>query len=142
TEEVKQTTENDERARPLTILYIEDNLVNMKMMKQMIKQATPHALLTAASGEEGIEIAKQQRPDLILMDIELPGIDGYEALELLQANDQTAHIPVIAVSAHAMPEHVEKGSAANFANYITKPIDINELLRAIKASTAATSVMI
>ncbi len=117
-----------------TILYIEDNPSSRKLMQQIIKQATTHRLLLATDAEKGIEIVKQEQPDLILMDIDLPGMDGFAALDILQADDQTANIPVIAVSAHAMTEHVEKGGAANFVSYLTKPVKMDEVLEAIKVN--------
>lgn len=114
-----------------TILYIEDNPANFKLVRQLLEQVTAHELLSAINAEQGIEIARDSKPDLILMDIELPGMDGFEALEVLKADAQIRHIPVIAVSAHAMPEQVEKGKSVDFVDYLTKPINIGELLQAI-----------
>lgn len=120
-----------------TILYIEDNPANFKLVRQLLEQVTAHALLSAINAEEGIEIARDRQPDMILMDIDLPGMDGFEALEVLKADALIRHIPVIAVSAHAMLEQVEKGKSVDFVDYLTKPINIAELLQAIDKIAAA-----
>jgi CheY-like chemotaxis protein len=84
-------------------------------------------LLDAHTAEIGIELAQAKPPALILMDINLPGMDGYEALKLLKADTRTAHIPVVAISANAMMGDEERGLAAGFVAYFTKPIDISSL---------------
>lgn len=111
-----------------TMLYVEDNADNLKVLQLMINRLRPDDIvLAAATGEEGIATATERLPDLILMDIDLPGMNGYEALEVLRQQPSTRHIPVIAVSAHAMPENVQQGMAAGFAAYITKPVNMLEL---------------
>jgi CheY-like chemotaxis protein len=85
-------------------------------------------LLTAINGNTGVQIARKHLPDVILMDIILPDISGYEALEILKHDSKTAHIPIIAVSANAMPGDIKKGMDAGFFRYITKPIRVNELI--------------
>jgi len=85
----------------------------------------------ASTAEIGIQIAREEQPSLILMDINLDGMDGYEALSILKATPETAHIPIVAVTANAMKEDLSKGIAAGFSKYITKPIDVSELLKTI-----------
>jgi CheY-like chemotaxis protein len=85
-------------------------------------------LLSAADGNRGVEIARAARPDVILMDINLPGISGIQALKLLRADPATARIPVVALSANAIPRDIEKGLAAGFFRYLTKPIKVDEFM--------------
>ncbi|MDO8294260.1 MAG: PAS domain S-box protein [Gallionella sp.] len=114
-----------------TLLYVEDNPANMKLVEQLIARHPDMRLLTAMNGNSGIEMARASRPDVILMDINLPGINGFEALKILRSDPGTAHIPVIAVSANAMPLDVQRGLKAGFFRYITKPIKVNEFLEAL-----------
>jgi PAS domain S-box-containing protein len=114
-----------------TLLYVEDNPANLNLVEQIIARYADIRLLTAVNGNRGIEIARAARPDVILMDINLPGINGFEALKILRLDPATAHIPVIAVSANAMPLDVERGTKAGFFSYITKPIRVNELMGAL-----------
>lgn len=94
----------------------------------MINRLRPDdVLLTAMTAGEGLAIAREQAPDLILMDIILPDMDGYSALEILRQDKKTWHIPVLAISALAMLENVERGLAAGFVAYVTKPVDMQEL---------------
>jgi PAS domain S-box-containing protein len=111
-----------------TLLYVEDNPANLMLVKGIISRRPDIRLLSAIDGSRGIEIARASRPDVILMDINLPGISGIQALILLRADPATAHIPVMALSANAMPQDIEKGLAAGFFRYLTKPIKVNELL--------------
>ncbi len=106
-----------------TVLYVEDNPVNVLLMDAMIGQRTGLRLISAELPEPGLQLACEQRPDLILLDIQLPGIDGYEVLRRLRDDDRTRAIPVVAVSANAMPDDVARGMAAGFDDYLTKPID-------------------
>jgi CheY-like chemotaxis protein len=100
----------------------------------------PHArLVTALTGANGVELAEKHRPDLILLDIRLPDISGYEVLKLLQGTSATAGIPVIALTGEAMPREIQRGQAAGFRRYITKPFSVKEMVRVIGA-TAAESV--
>jgi CheY-like chemotaxis protein/anti-sigma regulatory factor (Ser/Thr protein kinase) len=117
-----------------TLLYVEDNPANLKLVEQIISRHADLRLLTAINGTTGIEIARNTQPDVILMDINLPGISGFEALNILQADPLTAHIPVIAVSANAMQLDIEKGIKAGFFLYMTKPIKVNELMDALDAA--------
>ena len=115
-----------------TILYIEDNPANLRLVTQIINAKTCHRLISAPDAALGLALADTQQPALILLDINLPGMDGYRAFRHLQANAATRHIPVIAVSANAMPNDVKRGKAAGFMEYLTKPIDVHRLLQAIK----------
>lgn len=116
---------------PQKILYIEDNPVNRQLVAKLVARHSDYHLEVAANAELGIKMALESIPNLILMDIGLPGMDGIEALQYFRNNSITAHIPIIAVSAHAMPEVVENGKQAGFQDYITKPVDIKRLLTSI-----------
>ncbi|HMO47316.1 MAG TPA: response regulator [Rubrivivax sp.] len=115
-----------------TVLYIEDNPVNLLLMQAMLEQQTQLKLLSADLPEAGLLLAREQRPDLILLDIQLPGIDGYEVLRRLRDDAATRDIPVIAVSANALPADVARGRAAGFDDYLTKPIDQQVLMAALQ----------
>jgi CheY-like chemotaxis protein len=91
-------------------------------------------LLTAVSGPLGIELARDAQPDVILMDINLPGISGIDALKFLQGSPKTAHIPVVALSANAMPSDIAKGLVAGFFRYLTKPIKVGEFMDTLDAA--------
>jgi len=121
-------------ARLHTLLYVEDNPANLKLVEQIIARHSDISLLTAVNGNSGIEIARVSQPDVVLMDINLPGINGFEALKILRSDPATAHIPVIAISANAMPRDIERGLKAGFFRYITKPIKLNELMDALDAA--------
>ena len=115
-----------------TLLYVEDNPANMELVEQLIARHHHLRLLTAVDGYLGIETARASHPDVVLMDINLPGIDGFEALNILRSDPATASIPVIALSANAMPREIEKGRKAGFFRYITKPIKVNEFMAALE----------
>jgi CheY-like chemotaxis protein len=117
--------------KPHTLLYVEDNPANLKLVEMIIARHPDIRLLTAVNAIGGLEIARGALPDVILMDINLPGIDGFEALQLLQADPATARIPVIAISANAMPLDVERGLHAGFLRYLTKPIRVTEFMQAL-----------
>jgi PAS domain S-box-containing protein len=114
-----------------TLLYIEDNTANLKLVEQIIARRPDLRLLSAMNATLGIEIAKEFLPDVILMDINLPGISGLHALKLLRADPLTAEIPVLAISANAMVSDIKKGKDAGFFRYLTKPINVNEFLEAL-----------
>jgi len=121
-------------SRQRTMLYIEDNLANMNLIEQIVARMPNVRMCSSMSGNGGIEIALAQMPDLILLDINLPDMNGFEALKILKANKFTMHIPVIAISANAMVHDIEKGRKAGFFNYLTKPIILNEFTAVIKAA--------
>jgi PAS domain S-box-containing protein len=118
-------------ARLHTLLYVEDNPANLKLVEQIIARRPDMRLLTAVNGMNGIEIARASLPDVILMDINLPDINGIEALKILRSDPSTARIPVVAVSANAMPRDIKKGLQAGFFRYITKPIKVDEFMDAL-----------
>ncbi|MDH5749034.1 MAG: ATP-binding protein, partial [Rhodospirillales bacterium] len=118
------------------ILYIEDNPANLMFMEKMIKQLSDMNLISARTAEAGIELAKEREPDLILMDINLPGMSGIEAMKELRRNEKTRDIPVVAVTAAAMTHNVEAGKQAGFKAYLTKPLDLGEAMNTIEKFVA------
>jgi signal transduction histidine kinase/ActR/RegA family two-component response regulator len=114
-----------------TLLYVEDNRANMQLVEQLIARRPDMSLLSAADGVRGIALARTHQPKVILMDINLPGISGIQALKILRADPATAHIPVLAISANAMPSDIKRGLAAGFFRYLTKPIKVNEFMEAL-----------
>ena len=114
-----------------TLLYVEDNPANLMLVEQIIAGIPQVRMLSARDGNLGIALACAHLPDVILMDINLPGISGIEALKILRSSPATAHIPVIAISANAMLRDIEKGLEAGFFHYLTKPIKVNEFMNAL-----------
>jgi CheY-like chemotaxis protein len=123
-------------AAPRTLLYVEDNTANLKLVEQLIARRPDLRLLSAGNGLLGIDLAWEFQPSVILMDINLPGISGLEALERLRQDPATAHIPVLAVSANAMAGDIRKCLDAGFFRYITKPIKVNELMEMVDLALA------
>jgi CheY-like chemotaxis protein/anti-sigma regulatory factor (Ser/Thr protein kinase) len=123
-----------------TLLYVEDNPANLKLIEHLIARRPDLCMLSAVNATIGIEIARNSQPDVILMDINLPGISGFDALKILRDDPTTSHIPVIALSANAMPRDVERGLKAGFFRYLTKPVKVNEfihtLTEALEVATA------
>ncbi|MGM0554078.1 MAG: hybrid sensor histidine kinase/response regulator [Pseudomonadota bacterium] len=115
-----------------TVLYVEDNPANLRLVERILEARPGFHLLQATDGETGLQIARTQRPDLILMDLHLPGMDGIQALRELRADPGTRDITVIAVSANAMPRDLEMGRSAGFADYVTKPIQIGIFLELLE----------
>ena len=114
------------------VLYVEDNPANMRLVEQLLMTFPVIELIGAETAEAGIEIAQNQKLDLILMDINLPGMNGYEALAELKQLDATKAIPVVAISANALASDLEKGRTAGFVDYITKPINLQTFFATIK----------
>ncbi len=114
-----------------TLLYVEDNPANLQLVEQLVGRRSDLRLLSARDGIVGIQLARNHRPEVILMDINLPGISGIEALKILREDTATAHIPVVALSANAMPRDIEKGMHAGFFRYLTKPIKIAEFMQTL-----------
>ena len=108
-----------------TLLYIEDNPANLRLVEEIVRPRADLHLLSATEGHAGIALARQHLPHVILVDIHLPGIDGFEIRRLLRADPRTARIPVIAMTARAMPGDIARGKEAGFYSYLTKPIDID-----------------
>jgi CheY-like chemotaxis protein len=121
-----------------TVLYIEDNPVNVLLMEAMLAHVAGLRVITAPLPALGLQMARDERPDLVLLDIQLPGMDGYEVLRRLRAEPTSRSVPVIAVSANAMPSDIERGMAAGFADYLTKPIDMSRLIASVGAALVAT----
>lgn len=123
-----------------TLLYVEDNPANLILIEQLVARRSDLRMLSAADGHQGIEFARAHQPDVILMDINLPGISGIDAMKILRADPLTAHIPIIALSANALPRDIAKGLAAGFLGYLTKPIKLEEFMAhldlALKSSAA------
>jgi signal transduction histidine kinase/ActR/RegA family two-component response regulator len=111
-----------------TVLYIEDNPANLMLVEDLVARRPEIHLVSATDGLRGIELARSSRPDVILMDINLPGISGINAMRILAQDPATAHIPVIALSANANPRDIAKGLEAGFFRYLTKPIKVNEFM--------------
>lgn len=114
-----------------TLLYVEDNPANLMLVEDLMARRDDIRLLSARDASRGIEIAREALPDVILMDINLPGISGIQALRILADDPLTAHIPVLALSANAMPRDVEKGLQAGFFRYLTKPIKVPEFMKTL-----------
>ncbi|OYY92272.1 MAG: hypothetical protein B7Y41_16550 [Hydrogenophilales bacterium 28-61-23] len=110
-----------------TVLYVEDNPANLRLMQQVLAPRADIRLLSSGEPLVGLELARDEHPDLIMLDINLPGMSGYEMLKQLQADADTRDIPVLAISANAMPEDIERGLAAGFRAYLTKPLDLARL---------------
>jgi len=113
------------------LLYVEDNPANLMLVDEIIGRRTDIRLLSARDGIRGVELARAALPDAILMDINLPGISGIDALKILALDPATAHIPVIALSANAIPRDIEQGLQAGFFRYLTKPIKVVEFMRTL-----------
>jgi CheY-like chemotaxis protein len=139
TQEPSRTTPGEQQhaSGHHTILYIEDHPANLRLVAQVLSRRNDIHLITAHDPVLGLELAFNRGPDLILLDINLPGMDGYQVLERLRAMGKTQHIPVIAVSANAMPSDIEKGQAAGFSDYIVKPLNVPDLLRAVDSALRA-----
>lgn len=127
--EAHQVIEKSEHEH--TVLYIEDNPANLRLVNQLLAGRPNINMWSAHEPVLGLELAMEHKPDLILLDINLPGMDGFEVLSHLRQSDVTCDAPVIAISANAMPNDIEKGLAAGFDDYITKPINLATLLQAV-----------
>jgi CheY-like chemotaxis protein len=119
------------------VLYVEDNPANVELIAEIVAQFPDTEFISAGDGETAVELASQRSPDLIFMDINLPGIDGYEAMRRIHANAATRDIPIVALTAAAMPADVKKGMEAGFKKYLTKPIDINEVYEILSECCSA-----
>ena len=113
------------------VLIIEDNEKNMKLARDILR-AKGYQTAEAVTGEEGVKLAKERKPDLVLMDIQLPGINGIEALKQIRADAKTAHIPVVALTASVTPTDRSQITAAGFDAFIGKPINLKEFLETVQ----------
>ncbi|WP_051609986.1 ATP-binding protein [Terasakiella pusilla] len=114
-----------------TILYVEDNPANMRLMRELLTQLPRTNFVEAGTAEEGLELIRGNKPDLVLMDINLPGMDGFDAFEVMRDDSEMCDIPVIALTANAMPREVDRGKELGFKAYLTKPIDVASTLAEI-----------
>ena len=108
------------------VLVVEDNPLNLKLIRDVL-EFRGFDVVTARSGEEGVAAASTPAPDLVLMDLQLPGIDGHEALQRIRADPRCSAVPVVAVTAFAMKDDVEQAAAAGFDGFISKPISVRAL---------------
>lgn len=118
-----------------SILVVEDNEANLRLVRFVLERGG-HGVMHAASGEDGVRMAQEAQPDLVLVDIQLPGMDGLDATRLLKQDPSTAHIPVIALTAHAMKGDAERMRLAGCDSYLAKPFHYPDLLRAIDDALA------
>jgi PAS domain S-box-containing protein len=121
-----------------TLLYVEDNPANMELVEQLIARCPDMQLLTAVNGTLGIELARTASPKVILMDINLPGLSGIDVLRILRKDPATAHIPIVALSANAMPRDIANGLKEGFFRYLTKPINVNDFMGTLNAALEYT----
>jgi CheY-like chemotaxis protein len=119
---------------PHLLLYVEDNPANLKLVQEIVRFRPDLRLLPAPDAGLGVELARAHLPELILLDLNLPGMTGLDALRQLQADPRTAGIPVVALTANAMPRDIERGMAAGFFRYLTKPIEIDKFNEAIDST--------
>jgi len=132
-------TVSKHRSEQIKILYVEDNPANLRLVQEMIKLQFGCDILCAKDATLGLAIARAEIPHIILMDINLPGMDGYEAYQLLQEDPQIAHIPVIAVTASAMSSEIRNIKGAGFFRCVTKPIDVPDFVDAIESALQVSS---
>ena len=119
--------------QPLRVIYIDDNTVNTMLMAAMFERLPGLSLQCESNPRQGVALALAQPPALLLVDIQMPGLDGYQVLRLLRADPATQAVPAIAVSANAMPQDLARGRAAGFVDYLTKPLDLQRLQSALQA---------
>ena len=124
--------ETDDRGVGMKILYVEDNDDNVFMLKRRLTRAG-YSVVVATDGAQGVAMAASERPDLVLMDLSLPVLDGWEATRRIKSASETRHIPVIALTAHAMSGDEEKARAAGCDDFDTKPVELDRLLAKIRA---------
>ena len=125
----------------INILYVEDNPANLNLVTQLFKQIPNINLWSAHEPILGIDLAVEHIPTLILLDINLPGMDGFEVLKVLRQGDKTKDIPVIAISANAMENDIQKGLDAGFDDYVTKPIDFKKLLSVVEKHSSTSNIL-
>ncbi|MCC6707476.1 MAG: response regulator [Gammaproteobacteria bacterium] len=128
---MRATLAAGDRVEAMKILYIEDNAANARLVAKYLGLKNDIALLEAATAEEGLVLARAERPDLILMDLNLPRMSGSDALRALRADSDTQDIVVVAVSADAVPDNIRAAMANGFNDYLTKPLDFRRFDRII-----------
>jgi len=122
-----------------TALYVEDNPANLTLVQKIIGQLPNAELLSAHTAPLGLDLARTHKPDVIVLDINLPGMDGFEVLRRLQGYEETRNTPVVALSANAMPRDIKRGREAGFFEYLTKPLNVDSFLAAIEAALKSGS---
>ena len=122
----------------IKVLYVEDNDDNVYMLKMRLELLDEFEVLTAEDGEKGCDMAATERPDIILMDLEMPGIDGWEATRRLKSNPETRDIPIIALSAHALAGSRERALTAGCDEFDTKPIEFDRLVATMRRVLASS----
>ncbi len=137
-EEVIGLSTNNGKSEHYCLLYIEDNPSNLNLVKNILKSQSSYTILTAQSGKEGLKLARTKKVDLILLDLNLPDIHGFEVFKLLKTNEKTRDIAVIAVSANAMPQDIQQTLSKGFDNYVTKPIIVKEFLTTVNETLTST----
>ncbi|MDH5778337.1 MAG: response regulator, partial [Gammaproteobacteria bacterium] len=131
--EIYRESDTTEQSDSYEVLCVEDNPTNMKLIKNLLAERNDIRMLSAGNGELGLELATSHCPDLILLDINLPGISGYEVIQQLKESKETKDITVIAISANAMPSDIDKAKTAGFNDYLTKPFDIDSFHNMIES---------
>jgi CheY-like chemotaxis protein len=133
-DDAQRSTLLDSRMR--TVLYVEDDAANLKLAERLIARRPDLRLLSAQDGRLGVALARASQPDVILMDINLPGISGLEALKILREDEATSHIPVVALSGNSVPREIAKGIEAGFFRYLTKPLRIDDFMDTLDVALA------
>jgi len=124
-----------------TLLYIEDNLSNLTLVEQILEELPEIELLTAMQGQVGLDLARQHSPDLVLLDLHLPDLPGWDVLSQLKAGETTRHIPVVVISADATTSQIKRLLAYGAAGYLTKPLDVTEFFSVLEETVASTNGM-
>jgi CheY-like chemotaxis protein len=132
---VRRKLLRSEPAAQRTILYIEDNLSNLTLIEQMLSEQAEIKLITAMQGQLGLDLARQHSPDLILLDLHLPDVQGWEVLSRLQHDEATREIPVVVISADATSRQIKRLMAAGARAYLTKPLDMQEFFRVVEETS-------
>ncbi len=121
------------------LLYVEDNPANLALVEQFLARRSDLKLLTAVDGHQGVQLTRNSKPDVVLMDMHLPGINGFEAMQLLREDSATALIPVIALSSNAFPGEIKRCLDAGFFRYLTKPFELKVLMDVIDEALRHTA---
>ena len=129
-------SDTEDTASKTTLLYVDDDPANLKLVMTILKLHTDMTFLSAGTGEEGIALAKAQLPDIILLDINMPDMDGFQILARLQAMPETLNTPVLALSGNNQRSDIEEGVEQGFKHYLAKPLDIDNFLVLLKSELA------
>lgn len=117
---------------PVKVIYIEDNPANLILIRRYLQRFPNFELLEAENAEVGLELIREQKPDVVLMDINLPGMSGFDALDIMKQEGLRKHITIIAISANALASEVERGIEEGFDEYLTKPVDFIRLMELLE----------